>query len=213
MPAEVINAGNSYLRELAGRDGNNLTDERNSAYAIYLLVRQGQVMSAQAGRLEKRLKERYAREWQQDLAAAWLAAAYQLMRQSDDGQRIINAMQYAAGKRTDVYSDVMTRDAFLLYITARHFPQRLSALPAQVLETQVQRISDNLYHSLSAGTTLLAMDAYARALPAPGAQELKVAEVLPDQATASSRTARSSAPEGGLQRRSVSPALHQRPRI
>jgi uncharacterized protein YfaS (alpha-2-macroglobulin family) len=45
VPASLVQSGNAYLRAVAIRDGNNLADERDSAYAIYLLVRQGHVMS------------------------------------------------------------------------------------------------------------------------------------------------------------------------
>src|SRR5262249_34991479 len=46
VPGNLVESGNAYLRAVAIRDGNNLTDERDSAYAIYLLTRQGNVMSA-----------------------------------------------------------------------------------------------------------------------------------------------------------------------
>src|SRR5690606_23805373 len=42
IPADLTENGNSFLRSLAARDGDNLTQERQSAYAIYLLTRQGQ---------------------------------------------------------------------------------------------------------------------------------------------------------------------------
>jgi alpha-2-macroglobulin len=94
---------------------------------------------------------------------------------------VLGAMRFAAGVRTDVYSDAMTRDALLLYVIARHFPERLPMLRADVLETLVDRISKGMYHSLSAGTTLLALEAYARALPAEAAQQLAIAEILRDK--------------------------------
>ena len=56
----------------------------------------------------------------------------------------------------------MTRDALLLFIMARHFPERLRDVPATMLTTLAQRVNDGYYHSLSAGTTLLALDAYAK---------------------------------------------------
>jgi alpha-2-macroglobulin len=74
----------------------------------------------------------------------------------------------------------MTRDGFLLYALAKHFPERLPDLPPQALENLAARISANSYHSLSAGTTLLALDAYARATHAEGAPRLSIAEVLRD---------------------------------
>ena len=76
--------GNNYLRSVAQRDGNNLTDERQSAYAMYLLTRQGQRMAAEVAAARKRLAERYRGQWEKDLTAAWLAATLDLMRQDRD---------------------------------------------------------------------------------------------------------------------------------
>src|SRR5690606_8660594 len=38
VPGDLVTNGNNYLRSVARRDGNNLTDERQSAYAMYLLT-------------------------------------------------------------------------------------------------------------------------------------------------------------------------------
>ena len=66
------------------------------------------------------------------------------------------------GTTSDTYNDPMTRDALLLFVMARHFPERLRDVPKETLATLAQRVNDNYYHSLSAGTTLLALDAYAQ---------------------------------------------------
>jgi uncharacterized protein YfaS (alpha-2-macroglobulin family) len=178
VPTGLIESGNAYLRAIATRDGNNLTDERDSAYAIYLLSRQGQVMSAEASALRKRLTERYKGQWEQDLAAAWLAASFKLMRQDRDADRAIAPLRFAVDTPKDIYSDAMTRDGFLLYVLSKHFPERLPDLPPEVLENLATRISANLYNSLSAGTTLLALNSYVTATHADTAPQLSIAEVL-----------------------------------
>jgi uncharacterized protein YfaS (alpha-2-macroglobulin family) len=177
IPQDLLERGNRYLRELATRDGNNLTEERNTVYAIYLLTRQGQRMTAELASSQKRLGERYADTWRQDLTAAWLAAALDLMQQRD-ADRLIKDVR----TRTDaeIYNDAMTQDAWLLYLTARHFPERLASLPAKHMSTLAERVSRSEYHSLAAGTTLLALDAYATAVGDKNAQ-LGIAEVLRDR--------------------------------
>ena len=95
VPADLIDNGNNYLRTVALRDGNNLTDERQSAYAIYLLTRQGQRMASEIAAARKRLGERYRGQWEQDLTAAWLAAALDLMRQDRDAAQLIDRMRFA----------------------------------------------------------------------------------------------------------------------
>ncbi|HMN44184.1 MAG TPA: alpha-2-macroglobulin [Povalibacter sp.] len=180
IPGDLLENGNNYLRALATRDGNNLTDERQSAYAIYLLTRQGQRMATEIAAQRKRLNDRYRGQWEQDLAAAWLAASLDLMKQDRDANALIGDIRFATKTPDEVYYDAMTRDALLLFINARHFPERLSGIPHEVMTTLAQRVTGGYYHSLSAGTTLLALDAYANATQ--GAERnLAIAEVLKDK--------------------------------
>lgn len=179
VPADLTENGNNYLRQIAQRDGNNLTDERQSAYAIYLLTRQGQRMSGEIAAARKRLEERYRGQWEKDLTAAWLAAAYDLMRQDRDADALISRVRFATPEN-EIYYDPMTRDAFLLFVLSRHFPEKLRSLPDDVFTLLAQRVTDGYYHSLSSGTTLLALDAYASATQ--GAERnLAIAEVLKDK--------------------------------
>ncbi|HMK85178.1 MAG TPA: hypothetical protein VK437_04385, partial [Steroidobacteraceae bacterium] len=185
VPLGLVDSGNTYLRAVAARDGNNLMEERDSAYAIYLLTRQGKVMSAEVAALSKRLAERYRGEWERDLTAAWLASSLKLMRQDRDAEPIISRLRFdasssGAGSSEELYDDAMTRDGFLLYVLAKHFPERLPDLPPSVLETLAGRMNANSYHSLSAGATLLALDAYATATRAELAPRLSIAEVFKD---------------------------------
>jgi uncharacterized protein YfaS (alpha-2-macroglobulin family) len=184
VPGDLIENGNAYLRSIAARDGNNITDERQSAYAIYLLTRQGQRMTAEIAAARKRLTERYRGQWESDLTAGWLAAALDLMKQDNDANQLMSKLRFTAGtavdSEPDMYNGPMTRDALLLFITARHFPERLRSLPEDVLTNLAKRINDGFYHSLSAGTTLLALDAYAKATEGTE-RNFAVAEVLEDK--------------------------------
>ena len=179
VPADLLESGNVYLRALAARDGNNLVEERQSAYAIYLLTRQGTRMTAEVAAVRKRLAERYRNEWQQDLAAAYLAASLDMMKQDRDANALIDSMRFAV-QGDELYYDPMTRDALLLYLLSRHFPERLGKFSNEVLATLAKRVDEGVYHSLSAGTTLLALDAYATATQGAAAN-LSIAEVLKDK--------------------------------
>jgi uncharacterized protein YfaS (alpha-2-macroglobulin family) len=184
IPGDIVLRGNAYLRQLAARDGNNLNDERNAAYAIYLLTRQAQNLSAEIAALRKRLDERYKKEWPQDLTALWLAATMDLLKKDSDAANLLRGVRFdnsATPRIIDDYFDSMTHDALVLWITAKHFSERLPSLPPDVLTNLAKRTSDGWYNSLSAGTTLLALDAYASATESKTAQ-LSISEVLrPDK--------------------------------
>jgi uncharacterized protein YfaS (alpha-2-macroglobulin family) len=183
VPRDLINSGNAYLRGIAQRDGNNLDDERDTAYAIYLLTRQGNVMANEAGALQKRLQERYKDQWQGDIAAAWLAASYKLMKQDSLANKAIAKVNLGGTHAVSHWHDGMTSDAELLYVLAQHFPERLQKLPADFLDLLVKRIQNGEYHSLSAATTILALDAYAKTAGDMAAGKLGISEILRDGKT------------------------------
>ena len=180
VPGNLVENGNGYLRAVAIRDGNNLAEERDSAYAIYLLTRQGHVMSAEASALRKRLVERYKGQWEQDTAAAWLAASLKLMQQSRDAEKAIAPLRFAIANSADFYNDEMTRDGFLMYVLAKYFPAHLPSMPPEALESLAQNINGNLFHSLSAGTTLMGLNAYVAATHADTDPKLGISEILGD---------------------------------
>lgn len=163
VPGDLLESGNDYLREVAASDPDDLAGERTVAYAIYLLARQGQAVAGETAALQRRLESRHAKTWRSDVAAAYLAATYRLQRQDSLAANAISVVQRGDTRRDDHWHDAMTRDAVLLYLLSRHFPDRLAALPEQFLETMVARVRNGEHHSLSAATTVLALDAYATA--------------------------------------------------
>jgi len=183
VPTDLLESGKAFLFRLARRDGDNLADERTSAYAIYLLARQGIVVANEAAALQERLTTRYAKEWPQDIVAAYLAAAYELMKQDGPANRAISKVAFGATTDVDRWHEPMASDAMLLYLTARHFPNRLARLPDTMLDTLVKRVENGEYDSLSAATTILALDAYATAVTAHGAPKLGVEATFADKTT------------------------------
>lgn len=171
---------NEWLTSFAGTPASTLEDGRMRAYAVYLLARQGIKPSAAVANVEQELSRRYAQTWPVDLAAAYLASTYRLMQRNGDADRIMRKVPWAQQKRDwpdGVYYDPVVHDAQLLYLTARHFPDRIGAVPPAALEGIGSAISGNRVSSLSAAYTLLALDAYARA----AAPKVKLGIVLNGQ--------------------------------
>ena len=181
VPKDLLDQGNQYLRFLATRDGNTLDEERNGAFALYLLTRQGETLGAEASRLRERLESRYADQWKGDVATAYLASAMKLMKQDREADSLFAKVELVGKRPVDRWHDDMTADAELLYLAARHFPKRLEKFPVAFVDALTDRISKNRYHSLSAATTLLALDAYANVASAQASSRYDVAEVLADK--------------------------------
>ena len=164
IPTEVLTSVNDWLTRFASTPASSLADGRLRAYAVYLLVRQGIKPDAALSNVEQELTQRYPQAWPTDLAAAYLASTYRLMQRNDDADRIVAKVPWSTQKRDlgeEIYYDPVVHDAQLLYLLARHFPDRLGQAPPVALETMSAAVSGNRATSLSAAYTLLALDAFA----------------------------------------------------
>jgi uncharacterized protein YfaS (alpha-2-macroglobulin family) len=178
VPQAVIDAGNKWLQNLAGSPGASLAEERAGAYAVYILTRQGIVTANLAAAIQKRLEEKHAGAYEQDIAAAYLAASYRLMKQEALAERLISPMEIGRSTPYAVYNDPMARDAALLFLLARHFPERLPRLKPDALESLVKPVAAGQYNTYSSAWTILALDAYARVVEKLPPNSLAVSEVL-----------------------------------
>jgi uncharacterized protein YfaS (alpha-2-macroglobulin family) len=181
IPPALLAGLNDWLSRFASTPAPSLADARWRAYAVYLLARQGIKQNNALSNVEQELSHRYPQLWTTDLAAGWLAATYRLMQRNNDAERIIAKVPWSRQKRDfggEIYYDPVVHDAQLLYIIARHFPARLTAVPPAVLEDLGSAASANRIDSLSAAWTLLALDAYAKAAVATG--KLAIAEIAKD---------------------------------
>jgi hypothetical protein len=169
VPQDMLDAGNKYLQQLAANDGmDSLELLRQRAYAAYLLTRQGNVTTNALAAIQKRLQEAYPKAWKNDLAAAWLAASYKLLKQDDEANRLMaGPEQVLTRSKPDqafsygYYYDPLVRDASVLYLLSKHFPERAKALPARVFENIAWPLAHDDYNTLSSSMTILALDSYA----------------------------------------------------
>lgn len=187
VPQDMFDAGNQYLKQMAADDSMDTLDQlRERAYAVYLLTRQGNVTTNELAAVQKRLQDLYPNDWKNDLAAAWLAASYKLLKQDAEANRLmagpLRLLTRAKAAEDFVYGyyyDPLTRDASVLYLIAKHFPQEAKSLPTRVFENLSWPLAHNDYNTLSSAMTVLALDSYAHDTAA-GLDKLGMAEVLAD---------------------------------
>ncbi len=181
VPADMLASGNRWLQDFAATEGESLADERVRAQAIYLLTRQGMVTTNLAGALQKRLDERHAKTWKNDATAAWLGAAYLLMKQERLAGRTVAELKTGTTTKYERYHDPLTRDAQIVFVLAKHFPDRYKDLRATALADLVRPIERGSYNTIGSAYALLALDAVATlGGDAQGAAKLAISEILPD---------------------------------
>lgn len=187
IPRDMFDAGNKYLQQLAGDDTlDGLPLVRQRAYAVYLLTRQGNVTTNDLAAVQKRLQDAYPDQWKNDLAAAWLAASYQLLKQDKQAAQLIAGPQKLLERSSadkaysyGYYYDSLIRDASTLYLLSKHFPDRARALSPRVMENITEPLERGWYNTLSSSMVLLALDAYA-GQNAGQIDKLRIDQVLTD---------------------------------
>lgn len=161
---------------------------RNRAYAAYLLTRTGIVTTPIVASVREALESRFGVNsktdlaWQDDVAASYLAASYQLLKQEKMAADLIarplkNLGNVGKTPGWGYYYDTTVRDAQTLNIVARHFPQRAKALPALTLLAITKPLQENRYNTLSSAYLMLALDAYVTVLGPDAAAKLTMSEV------------------------------------
>jgi len=193
VPDDMLKNATLYLRQIASGDGRNLADERNRAYAIYLLTRLDQVTTNYLTALQQRMEQRAPKTWKQDLAAAYMAASYQIMKQDKLADTMIGRISLglpAVEERkrlgteyapvwSPYYNDAV-RDAQIIYLLAQHFPKRAAQLTPESLSSLVFALQKGLYHSLSSSYMLLAFDRIEKHLQGEKTATLRILQFAGD---------------------------------
>ena len=123
------------------------------------------------------------------MTAGWLAASYQLMKQDALASKLIDNVKPGIkrdpkGFTYERYYDDLSREAQVVYVLAKHFPQRYNALPPAVIENLVKPIAENRFNTYSSAHVILALDAIAALTGTNDAlKALAVREVLADGKT------------------------------
>jgi hypothetical protein len=176
VPNDMLQRANVYLQSRLGEASRYDYNWRVQAQAAYLLTRQGVVVTAVLQNLHEALRKRVAeaRESernaaQRDVGAAYLGAAFQLVKQEKLAQELIQPV--LRDLVTDVdpwrrwywnyYYDPLVYQATTVQLIALHFPAQIKQLPMDFWSRMAKAIGSNYYQSLSAARVLMAVDAYA----------------------------------------------------
>lgn len=178
VPPDMVAKAATWLQQRLAATDSSLTGWRQRAYMAWLLTRQGTPVPAAVANLREAAKKLPAPgtpgavRWDTDLGAAYLAATLQMQKQDVAARELIQPVwaDYlqrvkANQARTvwDSYYDPLVHDSTLLLLVARHFPVLLAGLPAESWNRLAGQIGQGWYSTQSSASTLLAVDAYARA--------------------------------------------------
>jgi len=166
LPAGMLEEANGALRELAASPYDDLYRLRLRAFAVYLLTLQGEVTTNSLAAVQDSLQRQYPTAWQTDLSALYLASSYRLLKMDDEANKLLQPSWNELGKAynsawwSQNYFDPLVQDATRLYLITRHFPEKASSIPPQVLENMVRSLKEERYTTYSSAMSILALDSY-----------------------------------------------------
>jgi len=176
VPDSMLEHALRYADQMAQKSIDNLADARVRAYAIYLLTVNGKVTTRYLNEMREQMERFYKGKWDQEISRAYMAAAYKLLHLDKEAENLLDDMKLGAKIEVDysTFYDNLSRDAQLLYILARHFPERLKKISGGDLESITSRINSGHFNTLSASYAILALDAYADQVEKAGKMQVKV---------------------------------------
>lgn len=163
VPESMMRRAIDGLAGTLEQPGSGLPGLRATAYALYLVTRSGQVKTKEARALRDTLVATDG--WQGDLAALFLAATFQQLNLADEARRLLGGVSLTREVPADPagYYDEPTERGLVLYLLAKHFPDRARAVPPDALTGLAQELA--AFNTLSAGTLILGLDAFTQVVP------------------------------------------------
>lgn len=149
------------VERLAVLNEASLTAARTSAYAVWVLTREGRVTTQLLENLQEALRERKVADWETDVTAVLMAASRRQMHMRDSEPPAMVAYRPAG------WFDALAQQALHMSLLARHFPERCTDENRNDLfEAAVMALRSGSYATFSAAQgarALLALGAGAAA--------------------------------------------------
>jgi uncharacterized protein YfaS (alpha-2-macroglobulin family) len=196
VPEEMLAQALQYAQNLSLTTNTGLADARLMLLAQYLVARSGLVPRANLVEFETQALAKN-KSWLADSAAVWLAGTYKLLKQDERGEKLIRGIAFASPIETggDWTYNELVRNSSLLLVVARHYPKRLTELLSEEnLLALLKPMQEGRVQTLSAGLTLLALDAVGErpAGAKPAITGLEFTQTVKGQETALAAKARAS---------------------
>jgi len=169
IPDDLVTRGLGHLQQDANGTPENFSQARNQAYEIYLLARNGTVVTNALEHNRDWFEKNAKDNWSDDVAAVYEAATYALLKDQDQADTLIKKFhlqnpQHRWPEEEIDYDDDLGRGAQYIYLLSLHFPDRLKTLSHDDLMTLANPIIHDDYNTISSAEAILALDAYARAM-------------------------------------------------
>ena len=175
VPGVMLSQALNYAANLKFNLTMTPMQARWTSFGVYLLASSGNVPRTNLVEFEEKyLNER--KDLNTDLAAVFLAGTYKLLKQDKRAENLIQNISFNSTVRPEPYSayNEMSRNAALLLISSRHFPNKLNSLMnTESLTKLLDPLKKGEVQTMSAGLMLLALDEVGRSITSNPNSEFK----------------------------------------
>lgn len=205
VPEAMLKGALSYAGRTARAKVEMPWQADMQALAVYLLARNGVNCGPQLLNLRDTLDSRFKGAWQARASAAWVAAAYRLLKKEGEAGQVLDAcLKARAGgggpKEEDFYFRTrMMDDLVVFYVQCRHFPERAKSFGIAELDPVMVPLRDQGFNTLACSYLTLALKAYGDVAKGAGLQ------VAIHAVDAGGKDSLLGGPSGGLVRAGIAP--------
>jgi hypothetical protein len=179
VPNDLFFNGISYLKDFASQNATDLDKARIQAYAIYILTRNELVTTNYLTNLQLYLQQDPTKAWQKDLAGAYIAATYQMLKSTDEANKLIGLYEPQSNQQLSYgFNSNDVNNAQYLYLVARHFPNLLAQVGEPLLMQLVKAMNSDEMNTVLAGYTSMALSAYQQSNTTNPSTSLFMTELL-----------------------------------
>jgi uncharacterized protein YfaS (alpha-2-macroglobulin family) len=171
IPSDLMTNGLRHLQAIADDTPKTVPDARNQAYAIYLLARNGTVVTNALEQNHNWFESHARDKWGDDVADVYEAAAYALLKDQDQADAMIAKFHlhhpqpvFSDDDNYDDYNDALGRASQYIDLLALQFPDRLRTLTPDDLNAIADPIMDGDYSTLSSAEAIMALNDYGLAM-------------------------------------------------
>ena len=179
----LYNRTMAALRNIAKRTDYEYAQEfRIQAYAIYILTLNEKITTNYITSLRTKLDISFE-EWEQDLTAGYIGASYLLMKQENQGEKLLKGLVGAKFNKRDLswnFYDGLMHNAQLLYLLSTHTPDALEDVSDNIIQTIASHLQNGSYNTLSSSYGIMALSAFSNATKEPAVGKISVSQILSD---------------------------------
>ena len=172
------------LKDIAkNSDIESAHDFRIQAYAIYILTMNEIITTNYISSLRSKLDISF-KNWKKDLTAGYIGASYILMKQEDQGRKLIenlSEVKFNEDNPTWSFYDGLIYDAQLLYLLSLHTPDALEDVSDNIIQTIASRLQNGSYNTLNSSYCIMALSAFSKATNEPAAGKISVNQIISDK--------------------------------